>query len=396
MDYCDLGTLEDQYADVCCSEDRLWRILAQVASGLDYLHGHGILHLDIKPANLLAAEDGNVKIGDFGIACMTTNTSPTEDGSSDLDVSIDANNESYMEGDNRYMAPEVLEDRFSFAADVFSLGISLLELATNINLPQQGLQWHALRDRSFFSTPCVESLSPTAVDHDGRTDDSWLCKQYNLSPDLVELLKGMMDPSPESRLQLSDVLRHKQVKEQLAKLEQDLVLMSGTGADGEESYFCLDAGCGDTNEDVDFHLRNRERIERSARLSRYGRSIAASGPGGSAKAPRISEGGVAVVIDLAEKDEDDVGSQPDDVSDEDEDRGVAVARLIFGADDGAEEIGPLGNDRGDFSDDDHDMSLADDFDDVPMDHPGTEERTSDSERSAIRNLLDDFDLSSSN
>lgn len=49
------------------------------------------------------------------------------------------------EGDSRYIAPEVLQGRFTKAADIFSLGIAILELACRLDLPQNGVLWHRLR-----------------------------------------------------------------------------------------------------------------------------------------------------------------------------------------------------------------------------------------------------------
>ena len=52
-----------------------------------------------------------------------------------------------VEGDSIYMAPELLRmdlpknERISLKADVFSLGVSLLEIATSIDLPQSGIMW---------------------------------------------------------------------------------------------------------------------------------------------------------------------------------------------------------------------------------------------------------------
>lgn len=50
-----------------------------------------------------------------------------------------------MEGDSRYIAPELLQGIFSKAADIFSLGITILELACNLELPSNGVLWHQLR-----------------------------------------------------------------------------------------------------------------------------------------------------------------------------------------------------------------------------------------------------------
>lgn len=49
------------------------------------------------------------------------------------------------EGDCRYIAPETLEHKFTKAADIFSLGITILELASKLELPKNGYLWHALR-----------------------------------------------------------------------------------------------------------------------------------------------------------------------------------------------------------------------------------------------------------
>ena len=86
----------------------------------------GILHLDLKPGNVLITVRGGLLISDFGLSVIDKgDASRITDSASDL----------VREGDRRYLAPETLSGSFSPAADVYSLGITLLEAVYNIQLP---------------------------------------------------------------------------------------------------------------------------------------------------------------------------------------------------------------------------------------------------------------------
>lgn len=65
-----------------------------------------------------------------------------------------------LEGDPKYLAPEILELKFGPPADIFSLGMTILELATDLDLPKQGDSWQQLR-QGFLppaaSRKCVRS-----------------------------------------------------------------------------------------------------------------------------------------------------------------------------------------------------------------------------------------------
>lgn len=54
-----------------------------------------------------------------------------------------------MEGDSRYVAPEIMQFIFTKAADIFSVGITTLELACNMDLPKNGPLWAELRNDKF-------------------------------------------------------------------------------------------------------------------------------------------------------------------------------------------------------------------------------------------------------
>eukprot|EP01041_Mallomonas_annulata_P005602 gene5602-11299_t len=122
-------------------ERTLWHILHDVTSGLQHIHKCGIVHLDIKPANLLISGDFKIMIGDFGNAYKLENIIVSSDG---------------VEGDTCYMAIELLMNEVivTTAADVFSLGLTLYELWNFIpyedhsycGLTTGGEEWHDLRE----------------------------------------------------------------------------------------------------------------------------------------------------------------------------------------------------------------------------------------------------------
>ena len=90
--------------------DEVLEILAQTAAGLGAAHLKGIVHRDVKPANLLITPDGNVKITDFGIARAVDQASLTATGT--------------VMGTARYLSPEqATGEPTSPASDLYSLGV---------------------------------------------------------------------------------------------------------------------------------------------------------------------------------------------------------------------------------------------------------------------------------
>lgn len=115
------------------AESAAWTYLCDLLSALQHLHSHGFVHLDLKPANVLITESGRLKLADFGLLFEFKQ----KDGKQRKD--------DIQEGDPRYMAPELLCGEYGPAADVFSLGVSILELACNIEVPNGGEGWQQLR-----------------------------------------------------------------------------------------------------------------------------------------------------------------------------------------------------------------------------------------------------------
>ncbi|EIW71677.1 hypothetical protein TREMEDRAFT_73380 [Tremella mesenterica DSM 1558] len=118
MEYCEAGSLDSllgkmKKTGMRCSEHVLGRIAASVLKGLDYLHQRRIIHRDIKPSNILLTREGVVKLCDFGV-------------SGELIDSVAGT----FTGTSYYMAPERIQGKpYSIKADVWSLGVSLHEVA---------------------------------------------------------------------------------------------------------------------------------------------------------------------------------------------------------------------------------------------------------------------------
>ncbi|XP_075034849.1 membrane-associated tyrosine- and threonine-specific cdc2-inhibitory kinase isoform X2 [Mixophyes fleayi] len=127
-----VGSLQQHSEDLGepLSSQQIWNITCDLLRGLKHLHDRNLLHLDIKSANVFISYSSVYKLGDFGLMVELDGT----EGSGDA-----------QEGDPRYMAPELLDGVFTKAADVFSLGMTLLEVSCNMELPKGGEGWQQLR-----------------------------------------------------------------------------------------------------------------------------------------------------------------------------------------------------------------------------------------------------------
>ncbi|KAJ3039711.1 hypothetical protein HDV00_011943 [Rhizophlyctis rosea] len=175
MELCPNGSLhsylEEQARTSRVEEYRIWRILAEITSGLKHIHNLDIAHLDLKPENILITADGSLKIGDFGLASKT----PVSRGED-------------REGDRTYIAPELFRDAtYGKPADIYSLGLIILETAANVVLPENGPYWQKLREGDIS-------------DIDASLKD--------ISPPLIDLIRSMLAPLPAARPTAEDIWAH--------------------------------------------------------------------------------------------------------------------------------------------------------------------------------------------
>ena len=187
---------------------RIWKILLELSQGVKSIHDADFIHLDLKPANVFIDWEGVLKIGDFGMASSW----PAPAG-------LDG------EGDREYIGPEVLSGRFDKPADIFSLGMIMLEIAGNIVLPDNGTSWQRLRAGDMSDLPSLTWSSDSSLIRDesgdpiemmqGTSNDS-LClsnpgdddlsflkpsvPKLERSGDLVTPPNFMVDPSDQESL----------------------------------------------------------------------------------------------------------------------------------------------------------------------------------------------------
>ena len=148
-------------------ESLLWKFATDIILGLHHIHSKDIIHNDLKPGNIFVDSNDNLKIGDFGLASYEDST-----GS--------------MEGDSRYLAPEVLADVVTKACDIFSIGATLFELACLIEMPTADEPWNLLRSGNVSQ---LKNFPP-------------------YSCDFKNLIDFMMHPDYTKRPNVNDLLTH--------------------------------------------------------------------------------------------------------------------------------------------------------------------------------------------
>uniref|UniRef100_A0A8C1JT13 non-specific serine/threonine protein kinase n=1 Tax=Cyprinus carpio TaxID=7962 RepID=A0A8C1JT13_CYPCA len=204
MEYCGGGSLQDIYhVTGPLSEQQIAYVCREMLQGLDYLHGQKKIHRDIKGANILLNDHGEVKLADFGISAQITATF--------------ARRMSFI-GTPYWMAPEVaaveIKGGYNELCDIWSVGITAIELA---ELQPPLFDVHPLRVL-FLMSKSVYGKSPKLTE-----TNMCVCVYLNLYHVLLQHL-FVTQPSlrQELTLELLDQLRHPENHKNVHTDDEDL------------------------------------------------------------------------------------------------------------------------------------------------------------------------------
>ncbi|XP_074944150.1 mitogen-activated protein kinase kinase kinase 4 isoform X6 [Phalacrocorax aristotelis] len=184
MEYCDEGTLEE-VSKLGLQEHVIRLYSKQITVAINVLHEHGIVHRDIKGANIFLTSSGLIKLGDFGCSVKLKNNTQTMPGEVNSTL-----------GTAAYMAPEVITrakgEGHGRAADIWSLGCVVIEMVTGKR------PWHEYEHN-------FQIMYKVGMGHKPPIPDK-------VSPEGKDFLCHCLESDPKMRWTASQLLDHPFVK----------------------------------------------------------------------------------------------------------------------------------------------------------------------------------------
>lgn len=184
LEYCERGTLKRKLKstrELAFDEYRAIRYTRQILRGLEYLHGKGVLHRDLKLENILLDGEGRIKIADFG---MSWQRAAAEFQGSDRPSFPNSPN---TFGTLDYLSPEVItHQEYTEKSDVWAVGVIVVELLSGV--PPF---YHAEHKATMRNIVHAQPTLP-----------------HNISSLCLDFLSNALSKNPKSRWTAAQLLNH--------------------------------------------------------------------------------------------------------------------------------------------------------------------------------------------
>lgn len=194
MEYVDGMTLEDfiNKKNGLIVEKRAYPMIDEILNAFTYAHARNIVHLDIKPSNIFITKEGHIKVMDFGIAKIVSET--------------EGNNNSQVMGTPEYMSPEqVLGRPVDRRSDIYSLGVLIHQMLTgrapydSTTLSQLEIKQHVINDslpkmKEYY--PYVSEGMQKVVD---KATNKVADKRFKDCAEMRDAVKSVLAPEPVNR-----------------------------------------------------------------------------------------------------------------------------------------------------------------------------------------------------
>jgi len=175
MEYCNGGSVSDlmTITKENLKEEEMCLILRDSLQGLNFLHDKKKIHRDIKAGNILLNSEGRAKLADFGVSGQMKDTTKHHT----------------VIGTPFWMAPEVIEEQYDNKADIWSLGITAIEMAEG-----HPPYWNIHPMRAIFLIP---NRPPPKL----KDEEKW-------SPEFIDFISKCLTRAPDQRPSAIQLLQH--------------------------------------------------------------------------------------------------------------------------------------------------------------------------------------------